>query len=122
MLNVYNDCNHNAAIDTVTEYLTHTFPDNHILNDRHVIVAGDFNRHHSWWEDKGNTHLTSSEAMIQPLLDMIHWFDLRMALPLNIPTLQALSTRNWMCPDNVWCANHTSDTGGKGAWKPTKTS
>ena len=109
VLNVYNDCNHNAAIDTVTEYLTRTFPDDHIPNDKQVIVAGDFNRHHSWWEDEGNTHLTSSEAMIQPLLDMIHRFDLRMALPPNIPTLQALSTGNWTRPDNVWCANHTSD-------------
>ena len=72
-------------------------------------MAGDFNRHHSWWEDESNTHLTTGEALIQPLLDMIHRFDLRMALPPNIPTLQALSTGNWTCPDNVWCANHTSD-------------
>lgn len=109
MLNVYNNCNHNVAIDTVTAYLTHTFPDNHIPNDRHIIMAGDFNRHHSWWEDKGNTHLTSSKAMIQPLLDMIHQFDLRMAFSPNIPTLQALSTRNWTFLDNVWYVNHTSN-------------
>ena len=72
-------------------------------------MAGDFNRHHSWWEDEGNTHLTTGEAMIQPLLDVLYWFDLKMALPPGIPTLQALSTGNWTRPDNVWCANHTAD-------------
>ena len=41
VLNVYNDCNHNAAIDAATMYLTQTFPDEHIPNDKHVIVAGD---------------------------------------------------------------------------------
>ena len=109
ILNVYNDCNHNAAIDEVTEYLTHTFPDDHIPDDRHVIMAGDFNRHHSWWEDEGNTHLTTGEALIRPLLDVIYRFDLRMALPPGIPTLQALSTGNWTRPDNVWCTSHTID-------------
>ena len=47
--------------------------------------------------------------MIQPLLELINRFDLRMALPAKIPTLQALSTGNWTCPDNVWCSSHSSD-------------
>jgi len=109
ILNVYNDCNHNAAIDDVTAYLTNTFPDDHIPDNKHVVMAGDFNRHHSWWEDEGNTHLTTGETLIRPLLDVIYRFDLRMALPPGIPTLQALSTGNWTRPDNVWCTNHTID-------------
>ena len=109
VINVYNDCNHNAAVDEITAYLTRSFLDDHIPDDRHVVMAGDFNRHHSWWEDEGNSHLTTGEAMMQPLLDIIYRFDLRMALPPGIPTLQALSTGNWMRPDNVWCTSHTLD-------------
>ena len=109
VINVYNDCTHNAAMDEVTNYLTRTFPDDHIPNNKHVIMAGDFNRHHSWWEGERNAHLTSSEIMVQPLLDIVHRFDLQMALPPNIPTLQAFSTGNWTRPDNVWCTNHTAD-------------
>ena len=109
VLNVYNDCNHNAAVDEVTSYLTRTFPDDVISGDEHIIMAGNFNRHHSWWEDESNTHLTTSEAMIKPLLDIVYRFDLAMALPSGIPTLQAHSTGNWTRPDNVWCSSHTGD-------------
>lgn len=109
VINVYNDCTHNAAIEEVTAYLTRTYPDDHIPDNEHIVMAGDFNRHHSWWEEERNEHLTSSEAMIQPLLDVIYKFDFKMALPPNIPTLQALSTGNWTRPDNVWSTNHTID-------------
>jgi len=109
LINTYNDCNHNDAIEAVSESLSQKFPDDHIPNDTHVILAGDFNRHHAWWEDDHNTHLASSETSIQPLLDLIFRFDLRMALPPKRPTLQALSMGNWTRPDNVWCTSHTLD-------------
>ena len=109
ILNVYNDCRHNAALETVNNYLTQRFSNNNIPDNQHVIIAGDFNRHHNIWESKANAHLTTSEPMIRPLLDLIDCYDLRMALPPNIPTLQALSTGNWTRPDNVWCTNHTTD-------------
>jgi len=109
VLNIYNDCSHNTAIDEVVAYLTRTFPDDVIPDGKHIVMAGDFNRHHSWWEDESNTHLTTSEVMIQPLLDVVYRFDLGMALPLGIPTLQALLTGNWTRPDNVWCSSHMAD-------------
>jgi len=109
LVNVYNDCNHNKSIDTIQEFLENKFPDNHIPENVHIMIAGDFNRHHSWWEDDRNAHLTSSEASLQPLLDLIYRFDLRMAPPPGRPTLQALSTGNWTRPDNVWCTSHTVD-------------
>ena len=59
------------------------------------------------WEDARNAHLTPSEMSIHPLLDIIHNFNLCMALPPFIPTLQALSTGNWTRPNNVWCSNHS---------------
>ena len=109
LINVYNDCTHNAAMDEVDGYLTHMFPEGHIPDDEHVIMAGDFNRHHNWWEEERNAHLTSSEGMIRPLLDVLYKFDLKMALPENTPTLQAHSTGNWTHPGNVWCSDHTTD-------------
>lgn len=109
VINVYNDCNNNDSVDAVSQFLSHHFPNDHIPDDTHIILAGDFNRHHSWWEEDRNSHLTSSEASLQPLLDTIYRFDLRMALPPKCPTLRALSTGNWTRPDNVWCTAHSLD-------------
>jgi hypothetical protein len=107
LINVYNACNNSDAITAVSTFLKSEFPDDHVPDDTHVILLGDFNRHHAMWEDARNAHLTSSETQILPLLDLITDFDLRMALPPTIPTLQALSTGNWTRPDNVWCTNHS---------------
>ena len=109
IINVYNDCNNDEAIHAVSEFLSNKYPDAYIPNDTHVIVCGDFNRHHSWWECEENDHLTSAEPLIRPLLNLIDQFDLRMTLPPNIPTLQAFSTGNWTRPDNVWCTSHTTN-------------
>lgn len=109
VINIYNDCNHSNSITAVSEFLNSKFPDEHVPDDVHVILGGDFNRHHPWWEDDRNDHLTSSETLLQPLMDLISSFSLRMSLPPKLPTLQALSTGNWTRPDNVWCTNHSSD-------------
>ena len=109
IINIYNDCGHNDSIDAVSEFLESTFPDELVPDNKHVILGGDFNRHHASWEEDRNIHLTSSEPALQPLMSLITRFDLRMALPPNLPTLQSLSTRNWTRPDNVWCTNHSSD-------------
>jgi hypothetical protein len=81
IINIYNDCNNNDAIDAVSGFLSHTFPNELVHKNTHIIFAGDFNRHHSWWEEERNAHLTSSTDAVQPLLDIIHSYDLRMALP-----------------------------------------
>jgi hypothetical protein len=83
IINIYNDCNHNDSINAVCSFLSHQFPNDDIPEDTHVICAGDFNRHHAWWEEDRNSHLTSSKTAIQPLLDTINRFDLRMALPVH---------------------------------------
>ena len=109
IINIYNECNGNDSIDVVREFLLTKFPDEHILDGTHVILCRDFNCHHPWWESDENTHLTSSEAMIRPLIELITLFNLHMVLPLQIPTLQAFSTGNWTRPDNVWCLSHSAD-------------
>jgi hypothetical protein len=32
---------------------------------------------------------------------------MQQALPKNTPTLPALATKNWTCPDNVFCSKNT---------------
>ena len=76
IINVYNDCNNDEAIHAVSEFLSNKYPDAYIPNDTHVIVCGDFNHHHSWWECEENEHLTSAEPLIRPLLNLIDQFDL----------------------------------------------
>ena len=109
LINVYNDCNNNDSIDAVSKFLSERYPDDFVPHDTHVIICGDFNRHHPWWEREENAHLNSAENMIRPLLDLTMRFDLRMALPPFLPTLQAFSTGNWTRPDNVWCTSHSID-------------
>ena len=88
IINIYSDCNNNDTINAVREFLLTRFLDEHIPDDTYVILCGDFNCHHLWWEFDDNTHLTSSEGMICPLIELITLYDLHMALPPQIPTCQ----------------------------------
>ena len=109
LINVYNDCHNNDAIDAVSQFLSERYPDDYVPNDTHVVICSDFNCHHPWWESEENDHLTSAEHLIRPLINLTTRIDLRMALPPYLPTLQAFSTGNWMRPDNVWCSSHTTE-------------
>ena len=64
IINIYNDCGHNDSIDAVSEFLKSTFPDELVPDNKHVILGGDFNRHHASWEEDRNIHLTSSEPSL----------------------------------------------------------
>lgn len=94
IINIYNNCKHNDSMDAVSQFLETHFPDDHIPDDSHIILAGDFNCHHAWWEEDRNIGLTSTELLLQPLLDTINRYDMRMALPPNHPTLHTYSTGN----------------------------
>ena len=108
IINVYNACEHNNTLNAVSTFLTSRFPDDHVPDNTHIILGGDFNRHHPLWEEPRNSHLKSSELLLLPLMNLIRQADLRMALPPCIPTLEALSTCNWTRPDNVWCSSHST--------------
>ena len=43
------------------------------------------------------------------LLGLIADHGMTQILPKDIPTLQSSSTRNWTCPDNMFCTEHTSE-------------
>lgn len=61
IINIYNDNTHNQSIDTINnEWDNH---ENSWLSDPNtkLLVLGDFNWHHSTWENHNNTHLTSQD-------------------------------------------------------------
>lgn len=72
-----------------------------------VVVLGDFNCHHSTWESRLNAHLTSTDQLLNPLLNLIVNMHLEMVLPRDIPMLEARNTGNWTRPDNVWRCSDT---------------
>jgi hypothetical protein len=72
--------------------------------NHHLILAGDFNRHHPLWDDDKNTHLFTQQASRQAegLVNLIATYDLNMPLPKGIPTLQHMVTKQYSRPDNVF--------------------
>ena len=76
-----------------------------------VVWLGDFNRHHTLWDEERNAHLFTKMALeaTQPLLDMISRYDMQMALLKDIPTLEACATKNFMRVDNVFCSAELYD-------------
>ena len=70
-----------------------------------MLWLGDFNRHHPLWELDQNQHLNSTEDNIQPLLDLIHIYNMELILPPGTPTYETV-TSNWTRPDNVWLSSH----------------
>jgi len=69
-----------------------------------IIWLGKFNLHHSIWDEERNAHLFTRVNLVksQVLIDAAAEFDIQMALPKNMPTLQALSMGNYMKPDNMF--------------------
>ena len=109
LFNVYIDNTNNHTIETIAnEWELHeqVWSANPATE---ILLLGDFNRHHSTWEAQHNAHLTSPDRLLNPLLDLIVNMRLEMALPRNIPTLEARNTGNWTRPDNVWrCSDSPS--------------
>ena len=107
LINIYSDNTNNHAIETIAnEWETHERSWKSKPSTE-IIVLGDFNRHHSTWESRLNTHLTSTDCLLNPLLNLIVDMRLEMVLPHDIPTLEARNTGNWTCPDNVWRCSDT---------------
>ena len=72
-----------------------------------MIWLGDFNRHHPLWDEERNVHLftTANLDAAQPLLNLLATYGMKMALPKGIPTLEAMNTKNYTRPDNVFCSS-----------------
>ena len=108
LLNIYNDCEHNGSLTVVKEQMRKKRSREEVGNGEaeEVIWLGGFNRHHPMWDKERNAHLFTRAVLeaTQPLLDMISKHDMHMALPKDIPTLEACSTKNHTRLDNVFCS------------------
>ena len=104
IFNVYNNCLHSRTL----KVLCHSVQANRdkILgqNNDSMIWCGDFNRHHTMWDEERNHHLFTASATVeaQILISLLADFNMVMVLPQGIPMLQAMSTKNWTRVYNVF--------------------
>lgn len=109
LINIYNDCTHNDTLMELGKYLDTNICQIRLLAHDHMIWLGDFNCHHPLWEEERNNHLLTNRHLdhAQPLLELIADYGMLMALPKDTPTLEALATKNWTRPDNIFCMEIT---------------
>ena len=69
-----------------------------------MIWVGNFNRHHPLWDNDNDIHLFTQQAITQAtkLIELLATYDLNMALPKGIPTLQHMVTKKYSRPDNIF--------------------
>lgn len=111
IFNIYNDCTHSRNETLLRRYIhEHT---NTLLasENHHLLLAGDFNRHHLLWDNDEDIHLFTQQAtrLAAGLIGLIATYDLSMALPKGIPTLQHMVTKRYSRPDNVFNTVGLSD-------------
>lgn len=63
------------------------------------------------WDELRNDHLFTAANLraAQYLIDLTTEYDMNMALPAAIPTLEALNSKNKTRVDNVFCSSLLSD-------------
>ncbi|QRV80135.1 Reverse transcriptase from transposon X-element protein [Ceratobasidium sp. AG-Ba] len=103
--NVYNDGAHDDTIKLLATHLANT-PRN--IN---VILLGDFNRHHPYWDELRNEHLFTDARLeaAEKLLELVADNDLVMTLPGGMPTHELFTTQNPSRLDNVFVSSRLED-------------
>ena len=95
IFNIYNDCTHSENEEILQGYIQNN--SNRLLatENHHMIWAGDFNRHHPLWDRDEDTHLFTNQAneRAEELVGLLANYDMAMALPKGIPTLQHMGNR-----------------------------
>jgi hypothetical protein len=73
IFNIYNDCTHSRNEATLRRYIRDNTNIILATENHHMLLAGDFNRHHPLWDDDENTHLFTQQATRQAegLINMI---------------------------------------------------
>ena len=76
-----------------------------------ILLTGDFNQHHPMWDEERNHHLFTAGVLEDSgkLLTLVADSNMVMALLKDIPTLESMSTKNWMCPNNVFCSSNLEE-------------
>lgn len=105
IINVYNDGAHGKTLDLLDDHLD-ALP-RHV----NVILLGDFNRHHPYWDEPRNQHLFTDARLLaaEQLLDLVAMNDLKMTLPEGIPTHELSTTKNYSRLDNVFMTANLAD-------------
>jgi exonuclease III len=109
IINVYNDLKSQTTLEQLASFLERTPRQ---ARD-HVVLLGDFNRHHALWEPESNTHLTrpSNEEEAKPLIDILANNSLIMTLPKGVYTLELKNTHTALTrPDNVFCSPEAANS------------
>jgi ribonuclease HI/endonuclease/exonuclease/phosphatase family metal-dependent hydrolase len=104
IFNIYNDCTHSRNEAALQEYIQNNANSILATENHHMIWAGDFNRHHPLWDRDEDVHLFTPQATreAEGLIELLATYDLAMALPKGIPTLQHMVTKRYSRPDNVF--------------------
>ena len=111
VVNVYNDCHSDETIRLLTNYhsrnqaeLTQTSS-----GAAHILWVGDFNRHHPYWDDPGDTRLFTPNATeaAEKLIEAVADIGLDLALPSGIPTHRHNVTKLWSRLDQVFISDHS---------------
>ena len=111
IINIYNDCTHARTLRLVREYLRLNRTEMLSRADDHLILAGDFNRHHPMWDEESDDRLFTPRALEEAgkLIELLADLNLKMALPKGQPTLEHLVTKKYSRPDNFWCTEDIYD-------------
>ena len=109
IFNIYNDQAHSRNMTALNRYLLTSE-----IEQRHSntptpsdIWLGDFNRHSPMWDEARNSQLFTRPALqeAQRLIDLAVTWNMHMALPPGINTLESTSSKNYTRPDNVWVSD-----------------
>ena len=106
LINIYNDGDHNEVLQALSKHMHDPTARSYPARPLHYIWMGDFNRHSPLWDEERNEHLFTPHALraTQPLYNLLRQHHMKMALPKDIPTLEARATKNLTRPDNVFCS------------------
>ncbi|QRV77059.1 Reverse transcriptase from transposon X-element protein [Ceratobasidium sp. AG-Ba] len=87
--NVYNDGAHDTTIELLETHLANT------PRNVNVILVGDFNRHHPYWDEERNEHLFTEARLeaAEKLLDLVAANNLVMTLPGKILSVNGFNKR-----------------------------
>ena len=97
LFGLYIDGHHSDTLHLLDVYLhthratTNPGPPNHML------WCSNFNCHHRLWDEEHNRHLFTMAALRESevLLGIVADHRMVMVLPRDIPTLEAMATKNW---------------------------
>jgi exonuclease III len=113
IFNIYIEGNSNNTISLLKQFHRSCLDVMGNLDElsAHTLWAGDFNRHHEFWDDHNDTHLftTEANAAAEFLIEAVAALGLELALSSGIPTHCHNVTKKWTRLDQVFISNHSTD-------------